>query len=99
MPLMSGHDIMRIVRSPGVFPKPDLPVILLTAGADRSRVNQAIRLGVHEFLCKPTSPGALRDRLASILAKPRPMVQIGKNYVPKLRRSAIPYSLDARPVE
>src|ERR1700692_4150846 len=40
MPLMSGQDLMRIVRSPGVFPKPDLPVILLTAGADRLRVNQ-----------------------------------------------------------
>ena len=99
MPLMSGHDVIRIVRSPGVFPKPDLPVILLTAGADRLRVNEAIRLGVHEFLCKPTSPGALRDRLLSILVKPRPMVQVGKHYVPKLRRSVVQYGLDARPVE
>jgi hypothetical protein len=32
-------------------------------------------LGVHEFLLKPTSPQALRERLLSILAKPRPMVQ------------------------
>jgi hypothetical protein len=51
-------------------------------------VNEAIRLGVHEFLRKPTSPGALRDRLLSILVKPRPMVQIGEFYVPKPRRSA-----------
>jgi len=93
MPLVNGHDIIRIVRSPGVFPKPDLPMILLTAGADRSRVNEAIRLGVHEFLCKPTSPGALRERLVSILVKPRPMVQIGKYYVPKLRRSAVQHGL------
>jgi len=86
LPLLSGHDIMRIVRSPGVFPNPGLPMILLTAAAHRWRVKEAIRLGVHEFLCKPTSPGALRDRLLSILVKPRPMVQIGKFYVPKLRR-------------
>ncbi len=99
MPLVSGRDLIRIVRSPGVFPKPDLPIILLTAGADRLRVIEAIRLGVHEFLCKPTSPGALRDRLASILVKPRPMVQIGKYYVPKLRRAAVQYGLDARPVK
>ena len=39
-------------------------------------------LGVHEFLLKPTSPKALRDRLLSILVRPRPMVQIGKLYVP-----------------
>ena len=94
MPLMSGQDLIRIIRSPGVFPKPDLPIILLTAGADRLRVNEAIRLGVHEFLCKPTSPGALRNRLVSILVKPRPMVQIGEYYVPKLRRPAIQYGLD-----
>jgi len=88
MPLLSGHEIMRTVRSPGVFPNPDLPMILLTASAPRLRVNEAIRLGVHEFLRKPTSPGALRDRLLSILVKPRPMVQIGEFYVPKPRRSA-----------
>jgi two-component system, chemotaxis family, chemotaxis protein CheY len=99
MPLMSGQDLIRIIRSPGVFPKPDLPIILLTAGADRLRVNQAIRLGVHEFLCKPTSPGALRNRLVSILVKPRPMVQIGEHYVPKLRRPAIQYGLDVVPAE
>lgn len=94
MPLVSGRDLIRIVRSPGVFPKPDLPIILLTAGADRLRVTEAIQLGVHEFLCKPTSPGALRDRLASILVKPRPMVQIGKYYVPRLRRGAIQYVIE-----
>jgi hypothetical protein len=69
------------------------------AGADRSRVTEAIQLGVHEFLCKPTSPGALRDRLMSILLKPRPMVQMGKYYVPKLRRAVIPYDLDAHPAK
>jgi len=99
LPLMSGYDIIRLIRSPGVFPRPDLPIILLTAGADRLRVNEAIRLGVHEFLCKPTSPGALRDRLVSILAKPRPMVQIGKHYVPQLRRAAIQFGLDAQPAD
>jgi hypothetical protein len=41
---------------------------------------------VHEFLLKPTSPKALRDRLVSILMRPRPMVQIGKYYVPQPRR-------------
>jgi two-component system, chemotaxis family, chemotaxis protein CheY len=99
MPLVSGQDLIRIIRSPGVFPKPDLPIILLMAGADRLRVTEAIRLGVHEFLCKPTSPVALRDRLMSILLKPRPMVQIGKYYLPKLRRAASQYGLDAHPAK
>jgi hypothetical protein len=41
----------------------------------------------------------LRDRLVSILVMPRPMVQIGEYYLPKLRRPAIQYGLDVRPVE
>ena len=88
LPVLSGPQVMRVVRSPDVFPKPNLPVIMLTASAQRAQVAEALRLGVHEFLLKPTSPGALRDRLISILFKPRPMVQIGKCYVPTPRRAA-----------
>jgi two-component system, chemotaxis family, chemotaxis protein CheY len=40
---------------------------------------------VHEYLVKPTSPRALRDRLMSIVAKPREMMQLGENYVPEPR--------------
>jgi|SRR5262245_57705576 two-component system, chemotaxis family, chemotaxis protein CheY len=86
MPVLSGPQIMHIVRSPGVFAKPNLPVVMLTEFASRSLVQEAMRLGVHEFLLKPTSPKALRDRLVSILLAPRPMVQIGKYYVPEPRR-------------
>jgi two-component system, chemotaxis family, chemotaxis protein CheY len=86
MPLLSGPQIMHIVRSPGVFARPGLPVIMLTDCALRSQVCAAMRFGVNEFLAKPTSPKALRDRLVSILVKPRPMVQIGKYYVPEPRR-------------
>jgi two-component system chemotaxis response regulator CheY len=86
VPVLTGAQVVRIVRSPGVFPKPDLPIIMLTACAQREHVAEALRLGVHEFLVKPTSPKALRDRLVSILVKPRQMVRIGKLYVPQPRR-------------
>jgi two-component system chemotaxis response regulator CheY len=85
LPVLSGPQVIKIVRSPDVFPKPHLPIIMLTACALRSNVAEAVRLGVHEFLLKPTSPCALRDRLLSIIVKPRPMVQIGKFYVPEPR--------------
>lgn len=88
LPVLSGSQVMRIVRSPDVFPKPHLPIIVLTASAQRSHVREALQLGVHEFLIKPTSPGALRDRVLSILVKPRSMVRIGKHYVPTPRRMA-----------
>ena len=90
LPLLNGSEIMRIVRAPGVFPNPNLPVIVLTDDAPRALVHEALRLGVHEFLLKPTSPRALQDRLLSILIKPRPMVTIGKFYVPEPRRPHSP---------
>jgi CheY-like chemotaxis protein len=86
LPVLSGPQVVKIVRSPDVFPKPHLPIIVLTHHAQRWRVHEALRLGVHEFLAKPTSPAALRDRLLSIVIKPRPMVRVGKLYVPEPRR-------------
>ncbi len=86
MPALDGMEVVRIIRSPGVFPRPNLPIIMLTNRAQRSSVMQALRAGVHEFLLKPTSPKALRDRLTSIAVKPRPMVRLGDFYVPQPRR-------------
>jgi two-component system, chemotaxis family, chemotaxis protein CheY len=86
LPALSGPQVMRIIRAPAVFPKPNLPIIMLTSCANRAQVHEAMLLGVHEFLLKPTSPQALRDRLTSILVKPRAMLQIGKYYVPAPRR-------------
>ena len=86
LPVLNGAQVMRIIRAPDAFPKSNLPVIMLTASANRAQVHEAMLLGVNEFLLKPTSPQALRERLLSILAKPRPMVQIGKYYVPTPRR-------------
>jgi two-component system chemotaxis response regulator CheY len=86
LPVLDGREVMRIVRSPGVFPKPNLPVIMVTDCGERSRVTAAIRLGVHEFLVKPISPKTLQQRLLGIILKPRPMVLAGKYYIPMPRR-------------
>jgi len=93
MPVLNGIEVLRIVRSPGVFPRPNLPVVMMTTRAHRDYVNEALRAGVNEFLLKPTSPKALCDRLASIMFKPRPMVKLGDYYVPRPRR--MPASRDA----
>jgi two-component system, chemotaxis family, chemotaxis protein CheY len=85
MPLLNGPELVRIVRSPGVFPMPDIPIIMLTAHGERWRVVEAARLGVNEFLCKPVSAKALFDRLISILLKPRESVWLGDYYGPAPR--------------
>lgn len=86
MPVLSGIEVMRIVRSPDIFPRPDLPIVMLTTRAQRSAVVAALREGVNEFLLKPASPKALRDRLLSLVVNPRPMLKLGKFYVPAPRR-------------
>jgi two-component system, chemotaxis family, chemotaxis protein CheY len=86
MPLLNGAELVRIVRSPGVFPMPDVPIIMLSGYGERWRVIEAVRLGVNEFLIKPVSSKALLDRIVAILAKPRPIVQLGDYYGPEPRK-------------
>jgi two-component system, chemotaxis family, chemotaxis protein CheY len=86
LPLLNGAELVRIVRSPGVFSVPDLPIIMLSSRGERWRVIEAARIGVNEYLVKPVSAQSLYDRMVSILAKPRPIVRIGEYYGPQPRR-------------
>ena len=86
MPLLSGAELVRIVRSPGVFPMPDVPIIMLSGFGERWRVLEAARLGVNEYLIKPVSAKAIYDRLVSITVQPRPTVGVGDYYGPESRK-------------
>jgi CheY-like chemotaxis protein len=86
MPGIDGAEFTRRVRSPNNFPHPNVPIIMLTGHGERSRVLEAVRLGVHEFLLKPVSSKALLARIVSVLSKPRPMVRRGDYYGPEPRK-------------
>ena len=88
MPLLNGPELVRIVRSPGVFPMPDVPIIMLSGHGERWRVVEAVRLGVNEYLVKPVSAKALYDRLVTITLQPRPTVKLGDYYGPEPRKLA-----------
>ncbi len=90
LPVLSAPELLQFVRSPDLFPKPDLPVIMLIASARRRDAIEALRIGAHELLLKPTSPKALQDRLLSVTLNPRKMVRIGNCYVPEPRRMPDP---------
>ena len=89
---LCGPEVMRIVRTPGVFPKAGIPVIMLTDLGLQSRVMMAMQVGVHELLVKPISPRTLQQRLFGIFMKPRPMVRAGNLYIPMPRRHSELYS-------
>jgi FixJ family two-component response regulator len=65
-----------------------MPIIMLTGHGERSRVIEAMQIGVNEFLLKPVSSKALQDRLVSVLTKPRQLVKSGDYYGPAPRRMA-----------
>jgi two-component system chemotaxis response regulator CheY len=99
MPLLNGPELVRIVRSPGVFPTPDIPIIMLTAHGERWRIVEAVKLGVNEFLCKPVSAKSLFDRIISILLQPRESVRLGNYYGPAPRKPMLKAALTADDAE
>jgi two-component system chemotaxis response regulator CheY len=86
MPGVDGSAFLRTVRSPETFPYPNVPIIMLTGHGERSRVIEAVKVGVNEFLLKPVSSKALQDRLIAVLTKPRPVVNTGDYYGPAPRK-------------
>jgi CheY-like chemotaxis protein len=85
MPKLDGPGFVRIVRSPETFSYPDIPIIMLTGHGERSRVIEALQLGVNEYLLKPVSGHALRERLVAVLTNPRPIVNRPGYYGPEPR--------------
>ena len=88
MPGLDGPGFVRMVRSPATFPYPNVPIIMLTGHGERSRVIEAVKIGVNEFLLKPVSSKALQDRMVAVLTKPRQIMQSGDYYGPAPRKLA-----------
>lgn len=89
MPMLDGPAFVSMVRTPGEFPVPDVPIIMLTGHGDRWRVVEAARVGVHEYLLKPVSTKALYDRIAAVLVTPRRIVQFNGYYGPAPRKLVV----------
>lgn len=85
MPQLDGPGFVRLVRSPATFVYPDVPLIMLTGHGERSRVVEAMRLGVNEYLLKPVSAHSLQERLTAVLMNPRPIIQRAGYYGPAPR--------------
>jgi two-component system, chemotaxis family, chemotaxis protein CheY len=91
LPLLTGAELVRMVRSPSTFPLPDVPIIVLTCHGERWRVIEAQRCGANEFLVKPASAQAMLDRIVSIFKNPRPMVQLRNYYGPQPRGAFVQF--------
>ena len=83
---VDGLALVKRIRDPETSPCPFLPVIMLTAYAEPSKVREARDAGVTEFMVKPFSAEALYRRLAVIVNRPRPFVRTKQFFGPDRRR-------------
>ncbi len=65
MPVMDGVQLCDILQSDQAFKH--IPIILLTASAQREEVNEALSHGAITYLSKPFSPAELRDTIRKLL--------------------------------
>lgn len=86
MEILDGIDFVKLVRTGQGSRDPYVPIIMLTANTERSRVLAARDAGVTEFCAKPVTPAALMRRVAAIVDAPRPFVKTGAYFGPDRRR-------------
>jgi DNA-binding response OmpR family regulator len=61
LPKVNGVDVLKLIRqTPRIK---NLPTVIMTGNKDESLVKACIKLGVRDFLRKPTSEAVLRTRL------------------------------------
>lgn len=59
MPKMDGLSLLKEIRTRNT----QIPVIMITTEAERSRVMEAIQHGVSDYLVKPFTPDGLKEKL------------------------------------
>jgi DNA-binding response OmpR family regulator len=67
MPGMSGLDACRAMRADAMLAR--VPVILLTARAQESDIEQGFLVGADDYVVKPFSPRELASRVTAVLQR------------------------------
>ncbi len=65
MPVMTGLDLLKTIRSDASLAA--TPFLMITAEAERGRIEEVIHAGVSGLLVKPYNAGNLRNRLEKVL--------------------------------
>ena len=65
MPRMNGEELVRELRARGAT----MPVIMVTAEADRSKLEALVAIGVQGYILKPFKPDSLRKALLALHAR------------------------------
>lgn len=86
MPVLSGLDFLKAIRTASNSPDPYLPVIMMTAHSEYNYVLRARDAGVTEYLIKPYSAKQILSRLRAVIENPRDFVKTSTYFGPDRRR-------------
>lgn len=67
MPKLSGLEVLRVVRA--AEETKTLPFMMVTSSSEIAKVQQAVELGVSDYLIKPFQPGQLCQKVISLLSE------------------------------
>jgi two-component system chemotaxis response regulator CheY len=74
MPVMEGIDLLKNLRADDALK--DLPVLMVTAEAEKDKVITAIKAGVDNYVVKPFTAEILKEKLEKIAEK-KPSLKTG----------------------
>ncbi|HMI95774.1 MAG TPA: response regulator [Micropepsaceae bacterium] len=83
---MNGIGFVKAVRNTCPPPLAWIPIIMITAHAERRRLEKARDAGITEALLKPVTPRNLYDRIVQIIERPRRFVKTPQYAGPDRRR-------------
>lgn len=90
METLDGIEFTRMVRTAPDSPNHYVPIIMISAYTERSRIQNARDVGINEFICKPLSARNLSDRIIEVIENPRPFIETPKYFGPDRRRTKNP---------
>ena len=86
MPILDGLEFTQMVRNAKDSRNPFIPMILLTAHTERSRIMAARDAGITEVCAKPINAHQLYLKIAAVINSARPFVRAGGYFGPDRRR-------------
>lgn len=96
MPILDGLEFTQMVRTGRDTTNPYIPIILLTAHTERSRIMAARDAGVTEICAKPITAQQLWTKIAAVVNRPRPFVRARNYFGPDRRRRDIEFKGEER---
>jgi len=83
---VNGCDFTRQIRAAEGSPNHFVPIIMLTAYTEKSKVEQARDAGVTEFCAKPVTATELYRKVCTVINTPRSFIRTGVYFGPDRRR-------------